>query len=630
MKMLEQKSSLSRLNVLSLAFGSIIGWGAFVMPASSFLPSAGPVGTVIAVVLGVAVMCLFAVNFQYMMNRFPSNGGPFIFTVRTYGYGHAFVCSWFLGMAYISQIPLNATALMMICRMLPGKPLQIVYLYRFAGYDIYLGELIVAALLIVLIGVICSRGGRLVGMIQTLLALILLLGVIVICGAAFISDRSTVAHISPGFAENGRSSFTQVLMVFATMPWAFVGFESISLTVERFRFPVKRSLRLMIAAILLGGGIYVTTTLVTASTLPEGYDSWLTYLAHTGNFDGLQQIPLFHAAYQLMGDPGIWILAASAVAAVLTGLIGFFLAASRLLSAMADKRILPEWFRRGGELNPRNVIIFIALVSATGPFFGRTFLGWIVDVSSLGAAVGFGYTSIASIREAKKDGSTGRKVCGIIGLLLAIFFACILLVPTPLLGGTVLKWESYLILGVWVVLGAVFYFLFRRKSAVVIGEDATRLALHGKKPESMATDGVTPDEKKWEFKGRRALLVDDNRINREITKGVLERFGFEVIEASDGDEAVVAVEVSAEGEYDIILMDIQMPRMDGHEATRMIRDLENPALARIPIVALTAQAIDEDVKKAEEAGMDAHIAKPIDISALMKTITDLIGDREDV
>ena len=101
MESLGRKTSLSRVEVWALAFGSIIGWGAFVMPGSTFLPDAGPFGSGIALGLGAVIMCLIAFNFKYMMNRYPSSGGPFLYTSKVFGYDHGFVCAWFLGLSYL-------------------------------------------------------------------------------------------------------------------------------------------------------------------------------------------------------------------------------------------------------------------------------------------------------------------------------------------------------------------------------------------------------------------------------------------------------------------------------------------------------------------------------------------------
>jgi len=126
------------------------------------------------------------------------------------------------------------------------------------------------------------------------------------------------------------------------------------------------------------------------------------------------------------------------------------------------------------------------------------------------------------------------------------------------------------------------------------------------------------------FSGKRVLLVEDNIINMEIANLILEQLGFEVDTAEDGKMAVEMVEEFPSATYDVILMDIQMPIMDGYEATRAIRSLEDESRANVPIVAMTANAFAEDVQAARDAGMQGHIAKPIDIAVMVRTLNDVI------
>ena len=130
-----------------------------------------------------------------------------------------------------------------------------------------------------------------------------------------------------------------------------------------------------------------------------------------------------------------------------------------------------------------------------------------------------------------------------------------------------------------------------------------------------------------DYTGKKILLVEDNELNREIATAVLEEAGLQVDAVQDGTDAVQRMTETPEGRYDLILMDIQMPRMDGYTATRKIRALSNPKKASIPIVAMTANAFDEDRQKAFSAGMNAHIAKPINVTVLIKTLDEIFGDR---
>ncbi len=123
----------------------------------------------------------------------------------------------------------------------------------------------------------------------------------------------------------------------------------------------------------------------------------------------------------------------------------------------------------------------------------------------------------------------------------------------------------------------------------------------------------------------RILLAEDNELNQEIATVILEEAGFSVDVAGDGRTAVEMLKASEPGYYQIVLMDIQMPVMGGHEAAQEIRGLENKALASIPILAMTANAFEEDKRAALRSGMNGHVAKPIDIDVLMQTLDEILG-----
>ena len=128
------------------------------------------------------------------------------------------------------------------------------------------------------------------------------------------------------------------------------------------------------------------------------------------------------------------------------------------------------------------------------------------------------------------------------------------------------------------------------------------------------------------FKDRCILLVEDNELNREIAMEILNEYGFLVDTAENGAVAVEKMKKSSPGDYDLVLMDVQMPVMNGYEATKQIRALDNPALAGITILAMTANAFDEDRKKALECGMDGFLSKPIVIEELITTLQNNLQD----
>ena len=137
------------------------------------------------------------------------------------------------------------------------------------------------------------------------------------------------------------------------------------------------------------------------------------------------------------------------------------------------------------------------------------------------------------------------------------------------------------------------------------------------------TENTESEEKDYDFRGKRILVVEDNELNREIVKAVLEETGFEVEEAENGAVAVDKIKTAGALYYDVVLMDIQMPVMDGYMATKKIRSLEDSDLANIPIIALSANAFEEDRKASTDAGMNGHLAKPVNVSELLKMLCKL-------
>lgn len=463
---------LNPLNVWALALGSIIGWGAFVMPGNTFLPNAGPAGTAIAMALCALIMVVIAFNYSYMINHYPVAGGEFTFTNASFGNTCGFVCAWFLGLSYLAIVPLNATALALIGRNLFPAITQWGYLYSVGGYSIYAGEILLAVVALVLFAFFSIRGISVAGKLQTILALSLVGAVLILAITALFSGNASVGNLSPAFAatDTGSISWGGIIAVIAVAPWAFVGFDAIPQASEEFNFSPKKSKIIMVLSIIFGGAIYIILNTITAAVLPAGYTSWVQYIADTKldilpeALSGLTALPTFNAAKIMLGTPGLIILGIALFCAVLSGIIGFYMATSRLLYSMAKDKVLPDWF---GKLHhkyktPMNAILFIMIISLAAPWFGRTVLNWIVDMSSIGAAIGYGFTSASTFVQLRRNKDAGRMmyVNSILGVIFSICFIAMLVIPNQ---WAYLGKEARIALLVWTLLGAAFYFYTRSK-----------------------------------------------------------------------------------------------------------------------------------------------------------------------
>lgn len=458
--------SLSSANVWALAFGCIIGWGAFVMPGNTFLGKAGPLGTAIAMAVAAVVMIIIALNYSFMITRYPVAGGEFTYANNAFGRNNAFLCAWFLGLSYLAIVPLNATALALIGRNLLDNIFQVGFHYTVAGYDVYFGEILLAVAALVLFAWLSIRGVKTAGVFQTVLAISLVLGVLIVAVAALSSDTASFENLSPGFYP-GASKLGGVLAVVAVAPWAFVGFDTVPQAAEEFNFSHAKAKLIMVVAIFFGASVYVILNTVTAAVIPEGYDSWNAYIDDMPNLNGLVSLPTFHAAYQLLGSAGLLFLGVAVLAAILSGIIGFYMATSRLLYSMSREKVLPAWFGKLDPVHktPRNAILFIMVIALIAPFFGRTALNWIVDMSSTGAAIGYAYTSAAAFKYARQEKHTGTMITGLVGTLMGLMFLVLLLVPIPMFNCSLGK-ESYICLIIWIIMGILFFARSRSKSAI--------------------------------------------------------------------------------------------------------------------------------------------------------------------
>ena len=920
---------LSPLDVWAIAFGCMVGWGVFAMPGTTFLPVAGPLGTLIAMLTGMVIMLVIAGNLTYLMGRTSITGGIYTYTKEAFGRDHAFVSSWFLCLSYLTIVFLNGTALFFVVRTLLGERAHTGAYYVVAGNTVYLKETLISVLVLAAVGILFIAAKAILQSLHTLLAILLFGGVLITAALCIPHAISSGAITSFG---TGRVNHVYgIFSIVFLAPWAFVGFEITSFDTAHFDFHIRKSRKLIVAAIVMAAVSYIVMALISVSAVPDGFGSWQEYISGLNQLKGVESVPTFFAARSFMGTAGLAVMVITAISAIMTGIIGGYRATTRVLSTMAEDRILSEKFNKTSVS-----IIFIMVLAIILSLFGRNTLNWFVDLTSFGAIVGFGYTSAAACKIAKTEGNRKVVVTGIAGAAISAVFVIVQLVP-HLTAMEAMGSEAYLLLSLWCLLGFVFYwrtvtrstlteysgistsgivlfalllysalmwlakrligvsdtekmeriltldgvilllivfaglavmlyvqnlvrekhaeaerekihavesslaksqFLFnmshdirtpmnaiigytnlarkgeasaevrgyldkienssqhllalindilemsriesgkiklefvpadlcmvfegmkdlfseqmkeknidfnvhtsqiedryiwcdrknlnrvllnllsnaykftpeggsvtasiwesgtsdngygtyeirvqdtgigmskefaermfnafeRERTSTVSGIEGTGLGLSITKsivdlmggsievmtapgsgteivirlrfklaeekdvPEAErlregSADDTAGGSAEIDFSTKRLLLVEDNQINMEIANMILTQAGFKVETAVNGKIAVDMVEASEPGYYDAILMDIQMPEMDGYEATRRIRAMREPAHASIPILAMTANAFKEDEEAAVEAGMQAHIAKPIDVNVMMKALTRVL------
>ena len=172
------------------------------------------------------------------------------------------------------------------------------------------------------------------------------------------------------------------------------------------------------------------------------------------SLEGLAAIPVFNAVHTVLGKGGLVMIGLTVSAAIITGLIGNFTAGSRLLFSMAKDDIMPEWFGRlSKDSVPKNAVLFLTVVSVFIPFVGRSAIGWIIDVNTIGAVIAYGYTSACAFAGAKEEGRKTTRITGIIGLVSSVIFFFYFMTWA----NGAMATESYLILAIWSIVGFVYF-----------------------------------------------------------------------------------------------------------------------------------------------------------------------------
>ena len=445
--------NLSPLGAWAFSIGTSIGWGSLVVTSNTYLAQAGPLGSTFGMIAGGLIMLLIAANYAYLMNVYPDAGGAYHYASEILGHDYGFLTAWFLSLTYLAILWANATSIPLFARYFLGDVFKVGRLYTLFGYDVYLGEALLSIAAPLLVALFCARSKGVMTKLMIAMAVVFTAG-IVVCFTAGI--RGSRGNLGASYVP-GSSSLSQIVRIAVISPWAFIGFENISHATEEMNFRNTRLYRVLFISVISTTALYIFVTLLSVTAYPGEYRSWLDYIQNREHLEGLKGLPAFYAANRYMGKTGVVILMLALLSLIVTSLIGNITALSRLFYALGRDSILPVRF---GKLNARNVpanaIALIVALSALFPFLGRTAIGWIVDVTTIGATLIYGLVSASAMKLARERRDGRERWLGVIGLSLMVCFGIYTLVPNLYTSSTMAR-ESYFFFIVWSVLGFVYF-----------------------------------------------------------------------------------------------------------------------------------------------------------------------------
>jgi diguanylate cyclase (GGDEF)-like protein len=458
----ELKPYLSPLAVWALSVGSAIGWGSLVVTSSSYLSQAGPLGSIIGLLIGFVMMLMISGHYHFLANRYPDVGGLYNYVKKIFGYDFAFLVAWCMLLVYISIFWANATSIPLFARYFLHGIFKKWYLFTVFGYEVYLGEALVTLAVMWLVGLLCMKSKKATARAMVIMVLIFTIGITVCLVIAMMGCKDSGMTMSPAFIPD-RSVVRQFVRIAFISPWAFIGFESVSHSSAEYHFKNKNVFRVLAISVTVTTALYIFIILLSVTAYPEGCSGWLDYISRLDEFEGIGGLPAFYAAYHYMGNAGVYILMASLLSLVLTSLIGMLRTVSRLCYAVAEDGIIPKRFSKlNDRLIPVNAILLVLVLSLPIPFLGRTAIGWIVDTTTIGAAIIYGFASMAAFKVSGEEGAKMHRFISGASILILASFMIFLLFPSAFYDYTI-GTETYVLMAVWSILGLIYFNLVIRR-----------------------------------------------------------------------------------------------------------------------------------------------------------------------
>lgn len=464
-------SHIGQKEIFTIALGSVIGWGAFMLPGNVFLPNFGVLNTLIGFAIAIFMLVFIEKSYVAVMDKVPKAGGEYSFANELLGRKSGFVTGWGLLLAYVSIIPLNATAVPMVLDAVFPFYSKGALLYSVADYPVYANDIMVSLAIIIVFSLINIKGIKGALVAQNGFVFALIASLIVICVFALFNINDV--EMSNLDTNWGTIETSSIIRIIAFAPWAFIGFDAVAQLSGDHEIDAQQVSKMTMLAIIVGALVYNALNLITALGISQSQlleSSWAT-----GD-----------AVRHLVGNVIFYLLAVAMFGAVISGLNGFFISSSRLVMSMSEDYgigVKTSLERSGavtiasdktsannsksgptiaGSIDPITrpeemhipnwVMYFIGLFAMTVPFFGRTALLWFVDLASVGASIAYSMTCLCAFKIAETAMS---KLMSIMGMLVSVAFLLFLL--TPWFDSNI-SIPSYYSLAFWAVLGVGVYF----------------------------------------------------------------------------------------------------------------------------------------------------------------------------
>lgn len=538
---MEQKSKFDKVmgawDILVIAFGAMIGWG-WVINSGDWITTAGFAGSIIAMLIGGVMVFFVGLTYAELTSAMPQCGGEHVFSYRAMGPTGSFVCTWMIILGYVATSAFEATALPTVITYLFPEFNQ-VYLYSIAGKDIYLTTILLGVGVAVLITFINIRGAKTAAILQTVLtAIIAIAGILLVVGSAVNGDG---ANITGQMWESGTgTTLGSVFKVACMTPFLFIGFDVIPQAAEEINVPYKKIGKIMLLSIFLAVAWYLLIIFAVCYIMPQS-----AIAQEMSSQNGLVSAKAIEIAFRspLMGK----VLIIGGLCGIITSWNSFLMGGSRALYSMGESLMIPKMFGKlGKHKTPEAAIILCGIACVVAPFFGRGVLVWLVDAASFGCVIAYMFVSISFciLRKKKPEMARPYKVkagrfVGVMAVLMACFMTLLYIVPASF--SAALVWQEWIVVGIWLALGAFFYFYSKKKYGAEFGRDIFIVEDGGKTEEQEET--VLPNAK---YPDRHFVITvgcEYGSGGPQIAKMIADRLGIEYYNRDLVDKVVAQIGV---------------------------------------------------------------------------------------